>query len=488
MKTKWLSLLLVLSALRLAGQGSFVYINNDIVGPNSITGLSAAADGSLTPLPGSPFMTAGTGAGGDLSASNSVTSVVVKDFLYASNSGSNNVSAFSIDTSSGVLTPVPGSPFATGGLFGTGGISLTATPDGQFLIAANLFLNIITVYSVAANGTLAQVAGSPFAGGPGGESDGIKVTPDGKFLVVAQPLASGVTMFSISATGELSPVSGSPFPALGFAAGVDCDCNSSHIFAGDANRINTQVSVFNVGQNGALSQISGSPFTSSGVNSNVAVLSPDDQSLFVSNQDSATVTVFRVAGNGGLTLVPGSPFAAPGALFPSGMATNQAGTFLYLASANSRVYGYSIAANAALSPLPGSPFGTGAGGFPLSLTVFPPKSCCSAPIIKDVSAAPDILWPPNHKFVDVTINYTVTDSCPSRCVLTVTSNEVSGSGNGNTSADWEVMDAHHVQLRAERAGSGTGRIYTVTITCTNDTNNVSSIETVTVLVPHDQGK
>jgi hypothetical protein len=54
--------------------------------------------------------------------------------------------------------------------------------------------------------------------------------------------------------------------------------------------------------------------------------------------------------------------------------------------------------------------------------------------------------------------------------------------------EWIVVDAHHVQLRAERLGSGDGRIYTITITCTNDTNKKSSTQSVTVLVPHDQGK
>jgi hypothetical protein len=91
--------------------------------------------------------------------------------------------------------------------------------------------------------------------------------------------------------------------------------------------------------------------------------------------------------------------------------------------------------------------------------------------------------------VEVTIDYTVTDPCPNTCVLTVASNEpINGTGDGNTSPDWEVIDAHHVRLRAERAGGGTGRVYTITITCTNDSNKESSIQTVTVLVPHDQGK
>ena len=485
MKAVRLSLLLVLGAVCLTAQGTFVYTNNEIAGPNNVSGLSVTADGSLTPIPGSPFATGGIGVSGGFFASNRITSAVVKAFLYAGNSGSNTVSAFSIDPGTGVLTPVPGSPFATGGVAGVSGMSLTPTPDDKFLITANGFSNTITVYSIAANGALAPVAGSPFPGGAGGAADGIKVTPDGRFLTVAE--LNAVSMFSISPTGGLTPVPGSPFPSAQEPTGVDCDCNSSHVFAGDGNLFNTQVSVFDIAQNGALSQIPGSPFTSPAIGSGVAVLSPDDKSLFVSNQFSNAVTVFSVAPSGTLTMIPGSPFAAPGALFPSGMATNQAGTFLYVASGNSSVYGYSVAANGALTAVPGSPFSTGAGGFLESLTVFPPKSCCPAPIISGVSATPDVLWPPNHKFVEATINYTATDRCPDTCVLTVASNEpANGVGDGNTSPDWEVVDAHHVQLRAEREGDSNGRIYTITITCTNDSNEKASIKTVTVLVPHGQ--
>jgi hypothetical protein len=164
------------------------------------------------------------------------------------------------------------------------------------------------------------------------------------------------------------------------------------------------------------------------------------------------------------------------------MATDQAGTFLYVADFNNEINGFSIAPSGALTSVPGSPF---SNGFPfpsqglLSLAVFPPKSCCQAPVISGASASPDMLWPPNHTFVDVTINYTETSTCPSTCALSVTSNEPGTD-------EWIIVDAHHVQLRAERDGNGFGRIYTVTITCTNDTNKQSSTKAVTVFVPHDQ--
>lgn len=113
------------------------------------------------------------------------------------------------------------------------------------------------------------------------------------------------------------------------------------------------------------------------------------------------------------------------------------------------------------------------------------------PTITNATADPSVLWPPNHRMVDVTVSYDVTDNCPlppNSCTLTVTSNEqVLGHGSGHTSPDWIVLDDHHVLLRAERDGGGNGRIYTTTITCTDSGGN-SSNDQVEVTVPHDQGR
>ena len=78
--------------------------------------------------------------------------------------------------------------------------------------------------------------------------------------------------------------------------------------------------------------------------------------------------------------------------------------------------------------------------------------------------------------VNVAVNYNVTDNCgPVTCALSVSSNEpINGTGDGDTAPDWEIVDAHHVRLRAERAGNGTGRIYTITITCRDSAGNSSN--------------
>src|SRR6185436_14623699 len=107
------------------------------------------------------------------------------------------------------------------------------------------------------------------------------------------------------------------------------------------------------------------------------------------------------------------------------------------------------------------------------------------PTIANVTASPASLWPPNHTMRDVTINYTATDCGAFTTSLSVTSNEpINGTGDGDTAPDWEIIDNHHVKLRAERAGNGNGRIYTITITATDACGNTSS-NTATVIVAHN---
>jgi PKD repeat protein len=88
---------------------------------------------------------------------------------------------------------------------------------------------------------------------------------------------------------------------------------------------------------------------------------------------------------------------------------------------------------------------------------------------------------------DVTLNYSVTDGCAGViCQVTnITSNQpIDGTGDGDTSPDWEFVDATHVRLRAESAGGSEGRIYTITVTCTDAAGNVAT-KTVEVHVGHN---
>ncbi|MCB0088352.1 MAG: ExeM/NucH family extracellular endonuclease, partial [Caldilineaceae bacterium] len=111
-----------------------------------------------------------------------------------------------------------------------------------------------------------------------------------------------------------------------------------------------------------------------------------------------------------------------------------------------------------------------------------------APTI-DVSVSPDSLWPPNHKYVGVTATVNAADNFDQNPIVTfisATSNEPDdGTGNGDQPNDIVVIDDTHFDLRAERAGNGNGRIYTITYQVTDACGN-STQASAQVTVPHDQ--
>jgi hypothetical protein len=109
-----------------------------------------------------------------------------------------------------------------------------------------------------------------------------------------------------------------------------------------------------------------------------------------------------------------------------------------------------------------------------------------APVVTSLAATPAILWPPDHKMIDVKVTFGQSDNCSANCSLTVSSNEsINGQGDGDSSPDWIVIDAQHLQLRAERSGLGSGRTYTLTLTCRDAAGN-TTVKTTTVVVPHNQ--
>lgn len=110
-----------------------------------------------------------------------------------------------------------------------------------------------------------------------------------------------------------------------------------------------------------------------------------------------------------------------------------------------------------------------------------------APTISGAAVSRQELLLPQSQMVPVTVTYDASDACgPVTASLGVTSNEpVTGHGQGRagvTSPDWEVVSAHEVLLRAERSLSADGRVYTITITATDQAGQ-SSTGQVTVTVP-----
>jgi hypothetical protein len=99
------------------------------------------------------------------------------------------------------------------------------------------------------------------------------------------------------------------------------------------------------------------------------------------------------------------------------------------------------------------------------------------------------LTPPNHKLVDIGLSWNAHDAgsgIASVKLVSVTSNEPdNGLGDGDTSNDIQSAEFgtadQSIQLRAERSGNGTGRVYTITYVATDLAgNSVTASTTVTV--------
>ena len=109
------------------------------------------------------------------------------------------------------------------------------------------------------------------------------------------------------------------------------------------------------------------------------------------------------------------------------------------------------------------------------------------PVCTLAQASPTLLWPPNHTMVPVTITG-VSDPNDQAITITftaVTQDEpINGLGDGDTSPD-AAVSGNQILLRAERAGTGNGRVYQVHFTAT-DAEGAQCSGTVKVSVPHSK--
>jgi len=117
----------------------------------------------------------------------------------------------------------------------------------------------------------------------------------------------------------------------------------------------------------------------------------------------------------------------------------------------------------------------------------------TTPPVVTLHLSPDRLWPPNHKMKTIQAILDIQDCDPAPTVelVSVTSNEPdNGLGDGDTANDVSGAslgtDDRSVQVRAERAGPGSGRVYTFVYRVTDASGNATEA-TATVTVPHDQG-
>jgi len=100
------------------------------------------------------------------------------------------------------------------------------------------------------------------------------------------------------------------------------------------------------------------------------------------------------------------------------------------------------------------------------------------------------LWPPNHKFAKVNV-LGVTDPDGDPITIRIDSifqdEPVKGGGDGNTSPDGKGVGASSAEVRAERQGSGNGRMYHISYTADDGTGGTCTGELL-VGVPKSMGK
>jgi hypothetical protein len=110
------------------------------------------------------------------------------------------------------------------------------------------------------------------------------------------------------------------------------------------------------------------------------------------------------------------------------------------------------------------------------------------PSITTLTANPAILSPPNHQMIPVQILVGTSDNSgaptASAIVQVVSSEPDNGLGDGDQADDWQITGPLTVNLRSERAQSGPGRTYTITVR-TVDASGNAALGTVTVFVPRN---
>jgi 6-phosphogluconolactonase (cycloisomerase 2 family) len=189
------------AAMTLSRAENFLYVAN--INLNSVSAFSVAADGSLQAVPNSPFPLAGSGP-------TAVATGASDHFLYAINQNSSNVSIMTINSTTGALSEILGSPFAVTGAgtspaAGTGPNSVVLDSTGSFLYVTCTGTNNLFGFSVDANaGKLNALTNSPYTAGTNPSLS--VIDPLGTTLFVINPGSNTISHFTINADGTLTSV------------------------------------------------------------------------------------------------------------------------------------------------------------------------------------------------------------------------------------------------------------------------------------------
>ncbi|MBS1826459.1 MAG: beta-propeller fold lactonase family protein [Acidobacteria bacterium] len=215
----------------------------------------------------------------------------------AVNNGSSTFASFTIDATTGALTPVPGSPFSAPASLS----STLAHPNGKFVYAAAATAGQIAAYSIGAGGALTAIEGSPFPARA--NVAWMAMDSAGKFLFAAVRQESGILAYSVNATtGALTPVAGSPFLFPNSALNnLVVDSTGNLLYATDGFGT---IQTFAISTTGVLTRRINLP-APLGVNS--AILDPAGKFFFATSNQSSLLATWSIAPTSGALTSVGRP-------------------------------------------------------------------------------------------------------------------------------------------------------------------------------------
>jgi 6-phosphogluconolactonase (cycloisomerase 2 family) len=236
-------------------------------------------------------------------------------YLYVSDSQAGAIDAFSINAETGALTPTTGSPFALGHPLGSTTGSLAIDPEGTFLYATDINAGVVVGFSVnSSTGALTPLSGEPETGS---DPLGAAVDPSGRFLYVANTADpdGSISAYTINPnSGALTPVPGSPFPTVSGGGPQFLVLHPSRKFLyvglpGFSTGTNL-IGAYEIGANGGLTRVAGSPYATGSYPLGIAIDTAGTV-LYVANSLDGTISAFHIDSNSGeLTEMSGSPFSA----------------------------------------------------------------------------------------------------------------------------------------------------------------------------------
>lgn len=296
--------------------------------------------------------------------------------LYLASAGDNKVAGFAINSTTGALTALTGSPYAAGP--GAGAIPAFSV-DGKYLYvmdqaASGTGANSVSGYAIGADGSLTALAGSPYAAGT--NPSWIAFTPNGKYAYVANSGEDTISAYSVS-SGVLTPLATPKFATDENPQDLTIDTSGTHLYAPVASGSTPgAVDWFPINADGTLGAKSSIP---AGVTPIYLAIDPTAPYAYVASKNGAEVYGYAInTTTGALTAVTGSPFSTGAGSLPQFITLDPSGKFAYTANEGTgNISGFAInSTTGVLTAVPSSPFT--AGMQPLFVSISP-----EAPGVRD---------------------------------------------------------------------------------------------------------